>query len=1044
MKTLRAFLLCFCAVLAAAQTPDLWKDLRFRLIGPFRGGRVVAVAGVASQPNVYYFGATGGGIWKTTDGGASWLPVADGQLQTGSVGALAVAGSDPNVVYAGMGEACVRGNASNGDGVYKSVDAGKTWRNVGLKDSYHIGAVAVHPKNPDIVYVAALGHLWGPNAERGVYRSTDGGATWKQVLSRGPEAGASDLAMDPTNPRVLYAAFWQVSRNPWRLDSGGPGSGLWKSTDGGDTWSDLSRAPGMPRGVLGRIGVTVSPANPDRVWAIVEAADGGVFRSDNGGRTWTKVNDQNILRQRAWYYSHIYADPKSVDTVYALNTGLYRSIDGGKTYAAIRQEHGDNHDLWIAPDNPLRMIESNDGGAAVSNDGGLNWSPEGNQPTAQFYRVALDNDFPYNAYGAQQDNTTVRIATRTTAGGITDKEWYDVGGGESGWIAPDPRDSQIVYAGSYGNLITRQDHRTGQLRNINPWPDNPMGYGADVLKYRFQWSFPIVFSPHDPKVLYAGGNVLMKTANEGQSWEPISGDLTRNDKSKQASSGGPITQDNTSVEYFDTIFTVIESPVAKDLIWVGTDDGLVQITRDGGKTWQNVTPPGIPEWSQINSIDASPFDAGTAYVAATAYKLDDFRPYLFKTTDYGKTWKKIVNGIPDRDFTRVVKIDPSRRGLLVTGTEFGLFISFDDGENWKSFQLNLPVVSIADVAFQKRDKELVIATQGRAFWVFDDLPLLYQMNDSVTSSDAHLFRPNDTYRVGGGRGFGGGRGSAAVGQNPPAGAVVHYWLKGRGDVTLEFLDAAGKTVNTYSSKAPAAHPAATEEEQGGEENPFRAPPPPRVTTVPGMNSFVWNLRYPDATTFPGLIMWAGNVTGPRVPPGKYTVRLTVDGKPQSETFELMKDPRLATTPEEYAKQLTLALQIRDKLSETNAAVIRIRAVRKKLDEYASSPDAKVADAAKTLTAKLTSIEEDLYQTKNRASEDPLNFPIKLNNKLAYVMGEIESSDNQPTAQSYVVYEDLATDVNGKLRSLNGLLTTDLAAFNKLVRDANIPAVTAPK
>ena len=548
MKTVRTFLLCIFPLLAAAQSTDLWKDLRFRQIGPFRGGRVVAVAGVPSQPNVYYFGATGGGIWKTTDGGASWLPVSDGQLQTGSVGALAVAGSDPNVIYAGMGEACVRGNASGGDGVYKSVDAGKTWRNVGLKDSYHIGAVVVHPKNPDLVYVAALGHLWGPNAERGVYRSNDGGATWKQVLTRGPEAGASDLSMDPTNPRVLYAAFWNVSRKPWRLDSGGPGSGLWKSTDGGDTWSDISRAPGLPRGVEGRIGVTVSPVNPERVWAIVEAADGGVFRSDNAGRTWTKVNDQNILRQRAWYYSNIYADPKSADTVYALNTGFYRSIDGGRTYAAIRNPHGDNHDLWIAPDNPLRMIESNDGGAAVSNDGGLNWSSEDNQPTAQFYRVALDNDFPYHAYGAQQDNTTVRTATRTTAGGITDKDWYDVGGGESGWIAPDPRDSEIVYAGSYGNLITRQDHRTGQMRNINPWPDNPMGYGADALKYRFQWSFPIVFSPHDPKVLYAGGNVLMKTVNEGQSWDVISPDLPRNDKSKLGTSGGPITQDNTSIE----------------------------------------------------------------------------------------------------------------------------------------------------------------------------------------------------------------------------------------------------------------------------------------------------------------------------------------------------------------------------------------------------------------------------------------------------------------------------------------------------------------
>jgi len=1052
MKVLRLATLGIFPLLLVAQQTDLLNSLRFRQIGPFRGGRSVAVTGVASQPDTYYFGAVGGGVFKTTDSGLTWLPVSDGQFKTGSVGALAVADSDPNIVYAGMGEACVRGNATHGDGVYKSVDAGRTWRNIGLEDSYHIGAVRVHPKNPDIVYVAALGHLWGPNEMRGVYRTTDGGATWKQVLKRdgiagsgiagSNNAGAVDIAMDPGNPRVLYAATWEISRKPWRMDSGGPGSGLFKSTDGGDTWTEISRAPGLPRGVLGRIGVTISPANPERVWALVEAADGGLFRSDNGGRNWTKVNDQNILKQRAWYYAHIFADPKNADMVYALNVGIHRSIDGGRTFSDLRPPHGDNHGLWIAPNDPNRMIESNDGGATITRDGGRTWSSLDNQPTAQFYRVALDQDFPYNIYGAQQDNSTVRIASRTAGSNITQVDWYDVGGGESGWIAPDPRNSQIVYAGSYDGLITRQDKRTGQSRNINAWPDNTMGYGVEAMKYRFQWSFPIVFSPHDPKTLYIGSNVLMKTANEGQNWEVISPDLTRNDKSKMGTSGGPITQDNTSVEYYCTIFTIMESPAGKGVIWTGSDDGQVQVTRDGGKKWDNVTPPGMPEWIRINSIDASPHDAGTAYVAATNYQLDDFRPYLYKTTDYGKTWKKIVNGIPSNAFTRVVREDPNRKGLLVAGTETGLFLSFDDGENWRAFQLNLPVTPVTDMQFHKREKELVIATEGRAFWVLDDVGMLYQLNGFNATEDAKLFQPRDTYRFGGGGRGGRGGAGAGAGENPPGGAAVQFFLKARpqGEVTLEFLDGTGKPVHKFSTRE-APRPQAGPADEA--ENPFRGGPPARLTAQAGMNRFVWNLRYPDATTFPGLIMWAGSVTGPRVSPGKYTVRLTVDGETQSQTFEVKKDPRLETTPEEYAKQLSLSLQVRDKLSGTNDAVIRIRELRKQLDEYAKRDSKKVADAAKALTQKLTEVEEALYQTRNRASEDPLNFPVKLNNKLAHVLGVVQSSDNQPTQQSYMVYEDLATQVNAELKKLDVLMGADLAAFNKLIRDENVPAVQAP-
>jgi hypothetical protein len=706
--------------------------------------------------------------------------------------------------------------------------------------------------------------------------------------------------------------------------------------------------------------------------------------------------------------------------------------------------HGDNHALWIAPDNPQRMVQGNDGGATITTDGGHNWSTVMNQPTAQFYRVALDNDFPYNIYGAQQDNSTVRTASRTAGAGIGEHDWYDVGGGESGWIAPDPANSEIVYAGSYDGLITRQDHRTGQVRNINAWPDNTMGYGVEAMKYRFQWSYPIAFSPHDPKTLYIGANVLLKTTNEGQSWEAISPDLTRNDKSKMGPSGGPITQDNTSIEYYCTIFTFMESPVTKGVIWAGSDDGLVHVTRDA-KNWSNVTPKDMPEWIQINSIDASAHDAGTAYVAATMYKSDDFRPYLYKTSDYGKTWKKIVNGIPDHAFTRVVREDPNHKGLLVAGTEFGLYISYDDGENWKPFQLNLPITPVTDVAFHKREQELVVATQGRAFYVLDDMPLLYQVNGSVATEDAHLFKPKDTYRFGaGGRGGGGGgRGGGPVGENPAAGAVVYYSLKDKpkGDVTLEFLDGSGKVVNTFSSRAVEQPRAPAGEE---EENPFRAAGPARAPAQQGMNRFVWNLRYPDATSFPGLIMWAASVTGPRVSPGTYQVRLTVDGKTQTQSFQVKKDPRIATTPEDYTKQLTLSLQIRDKLSETNAGVVRIREVRKQLEDYTRRDDKRVADAASGLIKKLTAVEEELYQTKNRASEDPLNFPIKLNNKLAHVLGVVAASDYQPTAQSYMVYEDLATRVNAQLKALNGLLTTDLSAFNKLIHDANIPAIQPAK
>ncbi len=1027
------------------------KDIRWRQIGPFRGGRVVAVAGVTSQPDVYYFGATGGGIWKTTDAGASWIPVADGQLANGDVGALAVADSDPNVIYAGMGEACIRGNASMGDGVYKSSDAGRTWKNIGLKDTQQIGRVAVNPKDANIVFVAALGHQFGPNEQRGVFRSTDGGATWKQVLTRGPKAGAVDLSIDPNNPNTIYAAFWEVYRTPYSLESGGPGSGIWKSTDGGDTWTDLSHKPGMPKGLLGRVGVSVSPANPQRVYALIEADQGGAFQSNNGGETWTRTNAHNDIRQRAWYYTHIFADPKNVDTVYYLNVGMEKSTDGGRTFSSMATPHGDNHGLWIAPNDPQRMIESNDGGAIVTLNGGRSWSSIMNQPTAQFYRVALDQDFPYHAYGAQQDNSTVRTATRSR-GGITEKDWYDVGGGESGWIAPDLRDTNVVYAGSYGNLITRFDAKTGIQRNINPWPDNPMGHPASDLKYRFQWSFPIVISPHDPTVIYAGANVMFKSTDEGQSWTPISGDLTRNDRSRQGSSGGPITKDNTSIEYYCTIFTINESPITKGLIWVGSDDGLINLTRDGGKTWSPVTPPKdiLPEWSQINAIEPSPFDPGTAYVAATLYKSDNFHPYMYKTTDFGKTWAKITNGIPEDHFTRVVREDPNRKGLLFAGTEFGIYVSYDAGAQWQPIQLNMPIVPITDLAFHKRDDELVVATQGRAFWIMDDLGLLWDLKGAAPSQDLKIFKPKTVIRAeGGGRGGGGNRTGSVAGANPPGGAVIEFWLKEKpqGDVTLEIVDAAGKSVNKYSSKAeerPAAADGIAEQESAF--NPFGAGGVPRAPAQAGMNRFIWDLHFPDATTFSNMILWSGATRGPLVAPGTYTAKLTADGKTQTQTFTIVKDPRQASSQQDYEKQVALAIQVRDKLSQTNQAVIDIREAKKQLNEYVTlwkdNPAAKkVVDTAQDLTKKLSAVEEELYQVKNQAREDPLNYPIRLNNRIAALLGVVEQTDTAPTKQSNMVYEDLATEVNVHLNTAKKLLTDDIGAFNKLVRDANIPAVT---
>jgi photosystem II stability/assembly factor-like uncharacterized protein len=1066
--------------------------MKWREVGPYRGGRVAAVTGLAADRNTYYFGGTGGGVWKTTDGGRTWKNVSDGFFG-GSIGAVAVSDWDANVVYAGGGEVTVRGNVSHGDGMWKSTDAGKSWRHIGLADSRHIPRIRIHPKDPELVYAAVLGHLFGPNEMRGVYRSRDGGGHWQRILYVNHQAGAVDLAMDPANPRVLYATTWNVRRTPYSLESGGPGSGIWKTTDGGDTWVELTGNPGLPKGTLGIIGITISPTNPENLYAIVEAAEGGVFRSRDGGKTWTKTNEDRSLRQRAWYYTRIYADPKDEEVVYVLNVQFHRSKDGGKTFTTIRVPHGDNHDLWIDPGDPLRMIESNDGGANVSTDGGITWTPQTNQPTAQFYRVSTDNHFPYRILGAQQDNSAVRILSRGAGPGIGPDDWQETSGGESGYIVADPADPDVVYGGSYGGLLTRLDHRTGELRDVNPWPDDPMGHGAADLKYRFQWNFPLLFSPHDPKKLYAAANVLFQSSDEGQSWQAISPDLTRNDKSKLGPSGGPITKDNTSVEYYGTIFTVAESPLEAGVLWTGSDDGFVHISRDGGKTWKNVTPKGMPEWIMVNAIDASPHDKGGAYLAATLYKSDDFRPYLYKTTDYGATWARIDTGIDPTHFTRVVRADPARRGLLYAGTERGMYVSFDDGARWQPLQLNLPIVPITDLTV--KEDNLVAATQGRAFWVLDDLTPLRAAasGTAIAGTKAYLYPPAPSYRL-----WSAGNPPEAprgMGTNPPAGVVIAYYLKEAPpadqakEVKLEILTQDGKVIRTFQGKpaegpqGPAeakamGGPAASEKETQPAEKPSATTPvpgpqgqeigkdkgkeaeeekadedkeeeeEPKVPTEAGLNRFVWDMTWPKWSKFPGMILWSGDPFGPLAVPGSYQVRLTVGGESSTQPFEIRKDPRSAATQADLEAQFQFLLEARDKLTETHDAIRRIREVRAQLDDMRKrlrkdEERKPVVAAAKELDKKMTEVEEALYQTKNRSRQDPLNFPVRLNDKLNAVAGSVALGDNRPSAQALQVKSELTAAIDAELAKLRAIWDGDLVRFNDLSREKGVAAVIVP-
>jgi photosystem II stability/assembly factor-like uncharacterized protein len=989
-------------------TESDYGGLEYRLIGPFRGGRSAAVTGVPNQPNLFYFGATGGGIWKTINGGRVWENISDGFFG-GSIGAISVSKSDPNVIYVGGGEKTVRGNVSSGYGVWKSVDAGKTWTASGLSTSRHIPRIAIHPTDHNIVYAGVMGNIYKPTEERGVYKSTDGGKTWRKTLFSNEHSGVVDLTMDPTNPRILYASTWRVQRTPYSLSSGGEGSALWKSTDSGETWTEISKHKGFPEGILGIIGVTVSPINNERVWAMVENKDdGGLYRSDDGGETWSLVNSERKLRQRAWYYTRVYADTKDINTVYVLNVSYHKSTDGGKTFGNYRAPHGDHHDLWIAPEDPNRMIIGDDGGAQVTYDGGETWSTYYNQPTSQFYRVTTDNAFPYRIYAAQQDNSTIRIPHRTDGYSISEDDWESTAGGESAHIAVDPENNDIVYGGSYGGYLTRVNHERGTIRAINVWPDNPMGAGAEAMKYRFQWNFPIIFSKHNPNKLYTFSQHVHVTENEGQSWDIISPDLTTNDPDKQKSSGGPITQDNTAVEYYCTIFAVQESPLKEGLLWVGSDDGLIHVTKDGGKTWEDVTPKGMPKWMMINSVEPSAFDEGTCYMAGTKYKTGDFAPYLYKTTDYGKTWKQITNGINEEHFTRVVREDPKKKGLLYAGTETGMYISFNDGKDWKPFQLNLPIVPITDLTI--KDNNLIVATQGRSLWIIDDLSVIHQLFDANLDKN-YLFKPKDSYRMSGGS----RKGSLTSGTNHPNGVITYFNLKDYNEddkVALTYFDKKGDTIKTFSTS--------------DKKN--------KLTVKNGPNQFVWNMTYDGAERLPGMILWAASLEGPKAVPGRYKVSLNVNGDEQNQTFTIVPDPRAESSVEDMQKQFDFITDVNSTVDKAHKSIKNIRSINEQLGafqkQYEDNEDVKdLLEKAKTLEEQLSNIEKALYQTKNRSNQDPLNFPIKLTDKLGGLNALTRGGDFPPTDQAIEVKNELTGKINKELDGFNTLLSNEIKAFN---------------
>lgn len=998
-----------------------YNNLEWRNIGPERGGRSLGCAGSPGRPNEYYFGATGGGLWKTTDGGQEWFPVTDGQVTSSSVGAVAVAETNPDIVYIGMGETQLRGSITQGDGVYKTTDGGKTWRHLGLAETQAISRIRVHPTNPNIVYVAALGHPYGDNEERGVFRSTDGGNTWKKVLYESPKAGAADLIIDRKNPNIIYATTWQVYRKAWKMWGGGEYCKLWKSMDGGDNWVELTENPGMPDRPIGKIGITVSPVNSNRLYAIVEANEGGVFRSDDGGWTWTRTNDERKLRQRAFYYSRIYADPWDENTVYGLNVGFYKSTDGGKTFdITIRPPHGDNHDLWIDPNDPMRMISSNDGGGTVSVNGGKTWT-EQDYTTTQFYHVTTTSDVPYHVAGAQQDNSTLAMPSdgwNHMLGRGPSHGWhYAVGGGESGYITQHPTKPDIFYAGSQGALLTRYDRSNGQVRDIQVYPRFFSGEPASALPERWQWTFPIVFSQQDPNIMYTCSQHVWKTTDDGQSWEKISPDLTYADPETLGKTGGIITMDMNGPEIYATVFALTPSVHDINTIWAGSDDGKIHVTRNGGKTWTDITPKDLPKFSRVSIIDESKHNPGTIYVAANRYQVDDRQPYVFRTTDYGKTWKKIITGVKDGHFARAVREDHVRPGLLFLGTEHGVYISFNNGDLWQPMQLNLPDTPIRDLVIKNDD--VVLGSHGRGFWIMDDINPLRQLTPELAQQEVILFAPSDPIRS-------------------VYDLTVQYYLANAVDsVKMEILDAQGKVVNTFVGKKGKGTSDDNLEswQRGGSSAP---------KVAAGLNTFSWDLRYPGATTFDGMIIWSGRPQrGPNAPLGNYQVRMTTGKYSKTYPFTIKIDPNLkGITEADLKEQFDLAIKIRDKESEANEAVIRIRDIRKQVNtRLEKASDENMAKMAKEMLEKLRIIEEDLYQVRNQSGQDPLNFPIKLNNRLSSLRRSVETGDARPTKGAYKVFDELSAELTGHLNKLNTAIKTDLPKLNEMLTNKNLQVIT---
>lgn len=1064
-----------------------FNALRWREVGPARGGRSVAVAGSAQRPLEYWMGTTGGGVYKTVDGGMNWSPATD-RYFGGTIGAIAVDPQNPDVVWVGGGETDIRGNTSHGDGLWKSTDAGRTWTMLGFKYD-HISTIRIHPSNANIAYIGVYGDPFKPTDARGLFKTTDGGRSFQKVLFDGDSAGVVDIAMNQQNPEVLYVAMWQAWRAPWGMSSGGPHSGLYKTTDAGATWVNLTKtAAGLPRGVLGKIGVAVSPVAPNLVWALIEHDSGGVYRSSDAGATWTYINRERKLRQRAWYYSQIYADTKDTNTVYALNTGFYRSRDGGKSFPeAIQVPHGDNHDLWIAPNDPNRMVNGNDGGANVSFNRGATWTDQ-DFPTAQFYHIETTNEFPYRICGAQQDNSTLCGPSRKQ-GQIAIADWYEAGGCESGYIAAHPLKPNVTFAGCYGGNLDRRDRETDFTRDVTVYPRNPMGHSSEDIKVRFNWTFPIVFSRHNPNVLYAAGSQLFRSTNEGESWTAVSPELARRDPKTMGASGGPITKDQTGVETYGIIFAFDESPVTPGLLWAGTDDGLIWISRNNGSTWSNVTPRDIGDFTRVSIIEPSHYDPAVAYAAVNRYALGDKHPMLFKTADYGASWTRIDTGIADDEFTRVIREDPIRRGLLFTGTERGVWVSFDDGLSWRPIQRNLPRVPVHDLAI--KDNDLIAATHGRSFWILDNISSMRQLTPAVVQSDAHLFKPTDAIRTqwsGAGGGGGGGRGGS-VGANPPSGALVYFSLKQPNQrVNLDFLDAKGDVIQSFTSdqdpeqaadsvrldglraqrrdslvrtglsrdsaeKLVVAVRSGAAAGGGGDEDAPRRAPRPRVPNKAGLNMFAWNLRYPDAVTFDNLIMWAANTTGPVAPPGTYSVRMTVNGgASQTASFRVRKDPRSTATDADILAQFKLLLAIRDKTTEANNAVRMVRNMRwqvgDRTDRLPADKKAEFSSIATGMMGKLSENEQNVYQTRNESNQDPLNFPIRLNNEIAGVASFVGQGEYRPTKQAYDVFDALSKELAVQLQALKGSMDTDLPKLNAILRAAGLqelkPSTEEPK